>query len=181
MTFGDSVSYVLDAKDCIESVGDTWDRSALEHNAAELCAGAVVGHSLWSYLHGSTTSELYRLILARVRRGHQVVVPFDGSSPEVYREMHLELRPLPDGRVECTSRVSREAPHPSSPTVEPPTPSPSHPDHLLVCSWCSRIRVQLTWFEADEGVSTHRLFFQSPAAISHGLCHRCAPLVISKV
>lgn len=181
MTLDDSVSYVLDVKDCIEWVGDTWDRAALAHGAATLCGGAVVGTSLWSHLHGSTTFELYRLILARVRHGHLVVVPFDGSSPGVHREMHLQLRPLPDGRVECTSRISREDQHPPA-SDDALAPSSSQSEHLLVCSWCSRIRVHRNWCEIDEGVATHRLFFRrSPVAISHGLCHRCAPGLVDDV
>lgn len=173
MKLGESVSYVVNQDDCIARVGDTWDRCARACGAAELSGVSVVGTSLWSHICDTTTAELYRLLLARAREGHLVGVPYDGSSPDVHREMRLHLRPLHDGDVECTASVIRAETHrPHHPDTSVSSPAL---ETLRVCSWCSRVLVGRRWCDVDDGVATLRLFFKrSRTSISHGMCPRCA-------
>lgn len=181
MALDDSISYVLDGNDCIEQVGDTWDRFARAHGAAKLRRASVVGTSMWVYIRDPTVAELYRLILARVRRGKRVVVPYDGTTLAVRREMRLELRPLTDGHIRCVSSVVME--DESMPQFESAPDPGAESDRLLVCSWCGRVRVEDSWCDVEEAVSILRPFHQprSPA-ISHGLCPRCAQgLGVSRV
>lgn len=173
MALNDSVSYVLDRHDCIDHVGDTWDRWAIDHGVMQLCGTSVLGTSVWLHIHDATVAELYRLLFARVRSGNLIVVPYDGSSSAVRREMQLQLRPLPGGFVECISSVVFE--EEGFREVAAGSDRPSGSDSLLVCSWCGRVRVKESWREIDEAVVLLRLFFQpTSAAISHGLCPRCA-------
>ena len=88
----DRFDYALDGSDVIVSLGEAWLRFARENGAPELCRESVVGRSLWEYVTGDTTRQLYQAIFRRVRdRGETLVLPFRCDSPERFRFMELAI------------------------------------------------------------------------------------------
>lgn len=135
---------------------------------------------MWSHIGDPTTAELYRLILARVRSGRLVNVPFNGSGPGVFREMRLHLRALPGDCVECTSTVVREQWQGAVRSRAADEGRP--PMRLTVCSWCGRMRVETEWRDVEVAAAALRVFMvAAPSLISHGACPDCAARLVEDV
>jgi len=103
------LTYRLDADDRIVDIRGPWDEFARANGAPELTRDRVLEHSLFGYVGDATTIEIYRQILARVRRtGEPATVAFRCDGAAQVREMALEVKALSGAEIELESRVVAE-------------------------------------------------------------------------
>ncbi len=166
--------YGVDASDTIRSLGDAWLAFARENGAPELTRDAVLGRSLWEFVAGDTTRELYDLIFARVRRERQpVVVPFRCDSPERFRFMQLVVAPASGAALELRGELIREQARPYLPILDRILPRSL--EALPMCSVCLRIRIHGSeWVEAEQAVERLALFDSARIPpLDYRVCEDC--------
>ncbi len=170
---GPIVRYRLDAYDRIRSVSEDWLAFARRNGAAHLDE-SVVGQSIWRFIDGRETRELYRLLFERVRDwGTPVSFPLRCDSPEQRRYLTLTIQPAEQEGLELQTETVREEPRPAVPLFE--TLLGAEGDQLTVCSWCKRVLVNgEAWVEAEEAIERLDLFGDAPMPnISYGICPAC--------
>ena len=168
------VTYRIDGRNRITSVGHDWDTFALENGASDLQAEAVVGRSLEEFISGPETAHLWDGLLGVVRGGRSIVgLPYRCDSPSVRRFLEMTLTPLPASAVEFRSRVVREETRSPLGLLDPA--APRTPEFVKLCSWCRRLqRDRYRWDELevacrDLGLLERRALPQ----ISHSICLDC--------
>jgi hypothetical protein len=166
--------YVIDAKDRIVSANDDWFAFARENGAAHLDAETVRGRSLWDFLAGIETRELYKVLLRNVReRKPTITVPYRCDSPDMRRKMELIVSKRAGGGVEFNSRILQQEKR------DPIQLLASHADRtdelIVMCSWCKKIRnLAGAWVEVEDAVNELCLFESAKLPrISHGMCDPC--------
>ncbi len=169
--------YWLDADDRVEWVNDRWRAFADENDAPDL-PGRVVGTSLWPYLAGNEITLIYRTLLARVRAGRTLRVPYRCDAPRRIRELELELAPRGAGGITCTTRVLAERDR--TPMLLIDAHARRGEELLTMCSWCKRVHLD-EWVEPEDAVQRLDLFVGGPMPrITHGVCPVCAELVLAE-
>jgi hypothetical protein len=166
--------YTVDPQDVITSVCPLWLAFARENGATQLTREAVVGRSLWDFIAGDETQQLYRTLLQRVRaRNASTVVPFRCDSPTLRRYMRLELTPEPNGSVQFDGVLER---------VEQTVPYnlldqnfPRSMQMLTLCSCCKRILMEnYGWLEIGAVAERLDLLNKNIAPkLRHSLCPEC--------
>ena len=92
MPANDEITYQIDGDDRICVVGAAWVAFATENNGDHLLPPFILGRELWASISDSTTREVYRGVVSRVRRGVAPVrFQFRCDSPGMRRllEMHI--------------------------------------------------------------------------------------------
>jgi hypothetical protein len=150
--------YAVDGDDIIVSVGDDWLKFARDNGAPELSRNSVIGHSLWEYVSGNSTRELYEVIFRRARDERRtLVLPFRCDSPDRFRFMQLAIESGEGPELRLTGRLLREQPRPYLKLLDRLVTRSSDP--LGICSVCLRVQIlDTTWVEAQEAVERLRLF-----------------------
>jgi len=172
----DALRYVyhIDARDVIRFVSPEWVGFARENNAEHLTPQATIGASLWHFIAGEETRDLYRLLLQKVRSEQQVITfPFRCDSPTCRRFMQLVLSPLPDDGIELCGAMLRIEARDRVALLEP-SRRPSD-QWLTICSWCKRVFVTACgWLEIEEAVAHLELFgsLELPN-LTGGVCRDC--------
>jgi hypothetical protein len=164
----------VDAHDTITSVSPSWLAFARENGAPELTDEAVRGHSLWDFVNGAETIELYQRILQRVRTSSlQIVVPFRCDSPTLRRFMRLEITCLPEGSVQLDGLMERAEPTERLNLLD--VRFPRSCDMLTLCSCCKRALVEPHgWLEIeDAAVRLHLLEEERSPQLCHSVCADC--------
>lgn len=166
--------YTVDQQDVIKSVCPLWLAFARENGAPQLTREEVLGRSLWDFIAGAETRQLYQTLLERVRASNaSTVVPFRCDSPTLRRYMRLELTPEPDGSVQFDGVLER---------VEQTVPynllEQSYPrsvQMLTLCSCCKRILMEnCGWLEIGAVADRLDLLHKSIAPkLRHSLCPDC--------
>ena len=72
-------------------------------NGAPQLVDEVVGRSLWDFIADADLSSLWREVLARVRTGVPVTLPYRCDAPAERRTLSLRLTPSADGEIEFVS------------------------------------------------------------------------------
>lgn len=76
--------YRLDAEAVILSVGDDWLRFPRENGAAELSRDSLLARSVWEFVAGDTTRELYEMMFRRILDSNEsLLLPFRCDSAEL--------------------------------------------------------------------------------------------------
>lgn len=168
--------YTLDARDKIVSVDSSWLAFALENGVPELTKEAVIGKTLWQFIDGAETIELYQAVFQRVRSEQlSIVIPFRCDSPTLRRCMRLEVLSQPEGRIQLYGIVERVEPTRCLNLLDPNFPR-SH-DILTVCSCCLRALVEpYGWLEVEDALVRLHLMERSRAP---NLRHRICPLCLA--
>lgn len=168
----DAVRYELDRDDRIVSVNEAWNAFALANGGSGLTAPHVIGQALWSLIDDAPVAGVYRAVLARVRAGHTIELPFRCDSPTLKRQMRLLMRRLPSGIVECISSTQKEVETAYNPLWDARQSRGRW--MVLACAWCKRIRDGSGWRPPEEVA----LALTTPSAaevplVTHGICPSC--------
>lgn len=166
--------YTVDRNDVITSVCPLWLAFARENGAPQLSWEAVVGHSLWEFIEGEETKQLYQTALQRVRDSHTAsVVPFRCDSPTLRRHMRLELTPEAEGGIQLESVLERVEQTTQFNLLEPTFPRSQQ--MLTLCSCCKRILVETCgWLEIDDVAVRLQLFDKDRAPrLRNSVCPDC--------
>lgn len=166
--------YAIDRRDVITSVCPLWLAFARENGAPQLTSEAVLGRSLWQFIDGAETKEMYQAILQRVRNDNSTaVVPFRCDSPTLRRYMRLELTPAAEGSVKLDGLLERVEQTIPYNFLEPAFPRSRQ--LLTLCSCCKRILLESSgWLEIDVvAVRLDLLGKQAAPKLRHTVCPEC--------
>ena len=166
--------WTIDRENVITSVGGDWDAFAAGNEAAALCGSGVVGRSLFEFIDGEETQRIYRLLLRRVRAlDAPILVPFRCDSPEMRRDMRLEIEPLSERAIEFRGVLVAAEPRAHLRLLARNAPR-SEP-LLVSCSFCLRIRLSDDeWVEAEDAVVRLGLLARERIPrLAHGVCPAC--------
>lgn len=167
------LSYTIDAEGRIAAIDGAWDEFAEANGARQLSRQNVLGTRLLDHIVGLETREVASLLLWRARSGHRVSLAFRCDAPARRRFLRLDLEPLPDESVLCSSTLLQEEERPAQALLDPRVPRSG--DLVAICSWCRQVRTGERWLEVEEAVEAMGLLLdhQLPA-ITHAICPRCA-------
>lgn len=155
----DSLSYRIDHQDVFVRLCEGWQVFAEENLGAESCyVDQVLGSPLWSHIRGRETRELYRILLAKVRRtGRPVTLPYRCDSPSTRRSFEMSIEPAGDGAVEFRNRIL--AVEERDPMELLSADAPRSAAELPVCSLCRKVAVAPDeWLEVEDAVARLQLF-----------------------
>lgn len=170
------ISYQIDGHDEITAVSDSWTSFAASNAAADLTE-QVVGHSMWDFVCGDTTRQVYRDLLTRVRDGRTVTFSYRCDSFALRRFMQMTMTPGPRNGVHFDSLILRIEPR--VPPIFTGQVTGQIDPLLLVCSWCKLVAVGEEWDEVEVAIERLGLFAgSSPPAITHGMCPSCVTRIL---
>ncbi len=164
------VEYVIDADDLVLQTGADWAEVAVDNDAPEL--REIRGIDLFSAISDANLGELWRMILASVRRTQEGQT-FDlrCDAPSLRRFIELDVRPDENGGVRFSSRETRVEVREPIPLLD--RRAERNDSLLLVCAWCARVQAT-TWVPIEDAVARLMLFEQQLLPrISHGICPDC--------
>jgi hypothetical protein len=162
-----SVSYEVDRHDTITAVGGEWVAFALANDAPELAQG-VIGHSMWEFIAGTQTREVYHELLARARSHDPIAFPFRCDSPTMFRLMSMSMRLTSDQAVRFETRLEAWGERAVIPT------DVHAPSLIRMCSWCGRIDVDGVWRRPEYFAGQLDTFMgANPSSITFVLCPTC--------
>ena len=167
--------YRVDASDTITYVNPQWAKFARENDANSLAAASAVGRSLWDYVSGADTQQVYRHLFAEVRAGRTITVPFRCDSPTLRRYQEMRLTPLREGGIECESRLLKQEVRDLGPLALLETGGTRSNVSITMCSWCKRVQDPVgTWLDLEKAVAVMQLLStHPPPAVTHGICSSC--------
>lgn len=171
------IRYRVSAEGAIEAIEGPWQEFARNNEAPEL-ADPPEGRSLIDFVTGSSTRELIRNLMAKVREeGRPLEIPYRCDAPHRRRFMRLRIEPHDEGTVLFRSWIEREEPREPVPLMEFKAPRSS--ELLKMCAWCNRFDVEEEWLEVEDAVDRLKLFGVTLLPdISHGVCPGCEEQVL---
>ncbi|MEO5858539.1 MAG: hypothetical protein ABIR33_06280 [Pyrinomonadaceae bacterium] len=163
----------IDSEDRIVFCDKGWDIFAAENEGDDLRFQSIEGKVIWDFIGDPSTTDLYKRMVERVRKG--VVVRFDlrCDSPKLIRLLEIMIRKIPTDRVQFSSHVKRtQARGLEKGSVQDTV---EFNDPLIVCSWCSRVKVdEHRWQDVDVAMGSVKVFERNEVApLSHGICGDC--------
>jgi hypothetical protein len=167
------IVYRIDWQDRITFVNDGWTKFAIENDAPELTAANVLDRSLWDFITDSTTIQLYRDLIGRVRAGRGVQFPFRCDGPRVRRFLQMEMSITRErGTLEFATTVVRHEDREAPALLAQAAAFAA--STLRICSWCKQVDVRGRWLEVEDAVRELALFDAPAADLTHGMCEACA-------
>lgn len=172
---GGSCCYLIDDKDRIVQVSDTWLEFAQENEAAESChPDTIRNRSLWDFIDGIETRHLYEIVLEKIRRTRRSVrLPFRCDAPDKRRYLELLITAAEIDTIEFSSTLLREELRDTVTLLKADIPRSE--ELLKICSMCKKVEVAKNcWLDTEDAIASLRLFDKSILPkISHGLCREC--------
>ena len=101
--------YRLDNTDRIFDTGGAWNQFAKENAGTELLGSAVIGRSLYDFIHGDVSRMFVRTLVDGVRiLNRPRMVPYRCDSPGLRRYMEMSITCEPGGGILLEHRQVRE-------------------------------------------------------------------------
>ena len=174
---GQHYGYAIDAADRLVSVDGAWLEFARENAAPELTEEKVLGRSIWSFIEGDETRELYERLFASVREdGRERRVPFRCDSPTVYRFMELRLSPADRSGIDLCGVLLREQVRVYCPFLDSELKRAMY--SFLFCGVCNRVFAYGAWMELDDAIRRLDAFeTNEPPALERSVCDDCRTVV----
>lgn len=170
--FGPPIFYRVDAQDVIIDIGQAWEGFASENHGDSAFGDHVLGTSMYDHIVDDPTRQLYRDLLAEVRRGNEMVrFDYRCDSPQLCRQMRMLLVPREAGSVDFYSET----------LWVQPRRLPLHVQHkygafpaLIRCSLCGRVRQKGKWQDVIDAVQEgFVLNHELPLLVAYGVCDQC--------
>lgn len=169
------VKYVIDADDNISAVNEGWCEFAKANDADDLLPPNIIGQSLWNHISDPTTSDLYKQIIARVRKGGPSSFSLRCDGPSCRLRLEMKITGLPDGSVEFSTIPVSVDERDKMDLLSRRTPRSSQ--QLRVCAWCNRVDAGSgtdDWVEVEEATERMKLFeLDELPQLTHGICNAC--------
>jgi len=180
---GGSCCYLIDGKDRIVQVSDTWLEFAQENEAAESCHPVkILNRSLWDFIDGIETRHLYEIVLEKIRRTRRSVrLPFRCDAPDKRRYLELLITAAQNDTIEFSSTILREELRDTVTLLK--TDIPRSEEFLKICSMCKKVEVEKNcWLDTEAAIASLRLFEKSKLPkITHGLCRECFTFGLAEI
>jgi len=167
--------YWLDASDAVVRVDEQWLAFARENGADELIEALVLGRSIWDFIEGESTRNIYRQIHARVRTDiERVVLPFRCDSPTLQRHMRLTITRGERGELAYESLLVRAVSQRYLSVLDHTKKRTSAV--LTMCTNCKRCLLESVGWIGVEDISARLRLFDSPEVpkLRHTVCPQCA-------
>ncbi|GJM39281.1 MAG: hypothetical protein DHS20C19_26480 [Acidimicrobiales bacterium] len=174
VTAGTVVEYSIDADDRVVGVGESWAAFARDNDAPEL--GILPpDRTIWSYFEGDEVTELWRLLVERVRTLQRPArVPLRCDAPAARRWFDMSISPESDGGVQFRCVMVFEEARPAVSLLDTHADRDSELAAVALCSWCARAQHGARWLDLEELVAElHLLERSSMPSIAHGICASC--------
>ena len=134
----------------------------------------ILNTSIWDYIEGQETRDLYKDIFTKLRRKKtELVIPFRCDTPTVIRQMELTLRSGPEKTIEMEGRLldkkHREAVSLFDLKAE------RSDETIEICSICRKLHIRAgEWLDVEHAIVQKRLFTkkQMPRLIEK-ICPAC--------
>jgi hypothetical protein len=166
------LAYRIDAFDRIVAVDPGWVSFAQANGGVSLLPPGIIGRSLWSWIADPTTTQVYRDLIAKVRRGAGPVrFNFRCDAPRMRRLLQMRIAARADD-VTFETRLLEGQPRGGVDMLE----AAAHRGdaHLVICGWCMRVPVEGEWLEIEDAISVLQLFDTATLPrLSHGMCPTC--------
>ena len=142
------ISYIIDTDDRLVWVNAEWTEFALKNDGREILPENVIGRSLWDFITDDPTKELYHALVDQVRTGQPVELVIRCDASERRRLIEMGVTQQPDGQVEFKTVLLASKPRAPQRLFAKSTPRDAR--HILVCSWCDMVNVDVEkWFEVE--------------------------------
>lgn len=168
-----SCCYQVDAKDNIISIDGAWSAFARENGGQSLLNNPPLGRSIWDFINGLSTRNIYFILMKRVREnGRSVHFPFRCDSPDKLRYMEMTIRPGQSGSLWFETAIAKEIPIEQN--QAPKNDAHGTRELINMCAWCDRVQVGSEWLPLEVGIWSLALF-DTPEAppITHDICPDC--------
>jgi hypothetical protein len=162
------VRYEVDGVDRLVRVNDAWSSFATANGGLHLVAHRVIGRSLWDFIAGEATRQVYKSLLRRVRDGGHSRFAYRCDAPERRRFMEMTMTATPAGHVRFESRTL---------LVEHLAFAPPPATH--VCPWCRC--PQEPSARVDTGVPAASPSRRQALDPTHEICPTCVEAVMRSV
>ena len=176
------VSYRIDAADRILTVDDGWVSFAEGNDGDQLLPPGILGSLLWPWIADSTTSQLYRDLIRRVRNGRGPVrFRFRCDAPDERRLLQMQITSANGGEVQFETNLLVSQPRPPVALLDSTAARSREP--LTICGWCMRIPDAFgTWLEIEMAIVRLELFEgRALPMLSHGMCPTCCDAMLTVV
>lgn len=164
-----STIYRIDGDDRFVYVNAEWHRFAAQNDASP-ALNKILGKSIWDYISGRETGELYRMLLQRVRTFSATVeFEFRCDSPTVRRYMRMTILPRRFRQISFVCVIQNEV------AKVPPLPLASElQGRIKICSLCNKIQVNEEWLEVEDAVNASGLMSSAALpGLTYGVCTSC--------
>jgi hypothetical protein len=156
-------------------MGGTWSAFAKENGGHSLLDNPPVGRSIWEFIEGLSTRNIYALAMKQVRnKGRSICFPFRNDSPEMLRYMNMHIESGAAGSLWFRTTIQREIRKDTLAEKNVPKPE-NHPNYLVhMCAWCNLVEVAGEWFSLASAIWALGLL-DGPEVppITHGICPKC--------
>ncbi len=177
------ILYMIDADDRIVYVSaDGWFFAEENGASADCYPPQLLGRSLWDFIAGEETRQLYGILIAKTRLEKETVqVPIRCDSPDLRRQIMIDLKSVGDGHIEFLCRtlnVEARAP------VDLLGNGSARSDQIIrICSFCKKIAVTADdWIDTERAIERLGLFkAQRLPQLSHGVCPACYAAVLAEM
>ena len=130
--------------------------SANENEGEGLAPEQLIGRPLWDFVSDDPTRELYEAMLEHVRSGSTTDLVLRCDAPDCRRLIEMIVTRQPNGNVEFKTVLL--ASKVRSPQRLLARSTPRTAQHVMVCSWCDLVNVDLDkWFEVEAVMDYLRL------------------------
>jgi hypothetical protein len=161
-----TIGYRIDQEDRVVWTSDSWSSFA---NANGWPDSDVLGTSLWDAVAGAETSLIWHELVARVRKGVAINVPFRCDSPGARRYLELMVSPGAVGEIEFRSRTTEIV---ERDPIALMSASYADDEAIRCCSWCKRFDAR-GWVEVEEAVARLGLLEHEARPVTHAMCPEC--------
>lgn len=175
------ICYTIDPSAVIVTIEGEWDAFATANGAPALTREAILGRSLWDFIHDMETRYVHRELIDRAQRtGQSLSVPFRCDAPDRRRCLRMDITPRADGGIEYRSREERVEARAPIALLDPA--SAHDPALLRMCSWCKRIHVEYDfWLEVEDAVAELDVFGADiTPGVTHTICEDCRHLLLAE-
>lgn len=182
----DRLMFETDRRGVIQDVGaNSWNAFAMENEAPELSADAVIGRSLFDFIEGAEIQNQFRSIMDRIAQDPNWawVLQFRCDAPGRKRIICQSLKPIfSDGQ--CTGFLFQFVEQNSQ--QRPPmglydfkqlkrlAKADSHLPVVEMCSWCQRVKDVTNgggeWVSGDDYYAAGG---RSEVRLTHTICEDC--------
>jgi hypothetical protein len=144
--------YTLDKNDVIKEVSHDWQAFYEGETDTEVQVTPFLGKSIWNFILGPDTKEIYRDVFKMVRHtGKGLEFPFFCNSPKARRRFKMKISPVYGQEIKVETLLLRETA--LNRDVYFKTRAISGPKVYFRCSNCNDIKVDMRWFDVERALS----------------------------
>lgn len=170
------IIYRINNNDIITYISSlNWNKFALDNSGFISIEENVLNKNIWDFISDPETSQIYKMLLDKVRvTGQNISVPFRCDAPEYRRFFIMEIKKAKKNLIQFNSIIKKIEKRKSIKLLENEISRSNQ--FLKICSWCKKIEVlhENKWVEVEEAIIKLELFkLEKLPMLTHTMCPRC--------